>query len=96
MGVILKTLDGRDVPLEPGHMSATAECDCPACGKPLAVRGDGIRVSACSRYYYSRGFCIVCDAEVGELRAYPSTIFGIEATAKKTPSAIATRVVSHG
>lgn len=78
MRVVLKLTDGRTVTLRPGSTRAEAECSCPACGEALAVRGDGRKRSDCDRYYFARGFCVTCGAGVGEIRAYPSTLFGIE------------------
>jgi len=78
MRVILVTADGRSVPLRAEPTRAVAACRCPSCERPLFVRGDGRRVSRCDRYYVARGYCTECDALVGEIRAYPATLFGIE------------------
>ncbi|MCZ7679789.1 MAG: hypothetical protein M5U28_13910 [Sandaracinaceae bacterium] len=77
MRVILKLTNGRTVTLRPGPTQAEASCACPECGGSLAVRGDGPQVSDCDRYYFARGYCVACGKHVGEIRAYPSTIFGI-------------------
>ena len=82
MRVILRLADGRTVMLRPGPTQAEASCACPECGAALAVVGDGLRVSDCDRYYHARGFCATCGLHVGEIRAYPSTIFGITEDAR--------------
>ncbi len=78
MRVILKLEDGTTVTLEPEPTQARASCKCPSCGEDLAVQGDGMKVSPSDRYYFARGYCAACRAYVGEIRAYPSTLFGIE------------------
>lgn len=77
MRVILKLKSGRTVTLRPIGARAEASCACPECGARLVVHGDGPQVSECDRYYFARGSCVACGKHVGEIRAYPSTIFGI-------------------
>lgn len=75
--MLLKLTSGRTVTLRPASTKADASCACPECGVKLAVRGDGAQVSECDRYYFARGYCVACGEHVGEIRAYPATIFGI-------------------
>lgn len=57
---------------------AEADCDCPECGaKPLRVSGTGRRISPDDRAYEADGYCSVCRAHVGTIRAEPPTLFGI-------------------
>lgn len=78
MRIVLILHGGRTVPLREEPDRAEASCACPSCGDPLAVVGDGRRRSDCDRYYFASGYCTGCGEQVGEIRAYPSTLFGIE------------------
>ena len=63
-----------------------AACACPSCGHELLVVGKRRRVVD-DRYHASDAYCVRCHAEVGEVRAYPDTLFGIAEDAA---------VLSHG
>lgn len=70
--------DGDEVRLDPRPVFAVADCDCPSCGDaPLRVQGTGRTIGG-HDWYRATGHCAACGARVGEVRAYVSTIFGIE------------------
>lgn len=50
---------------------------CPHCKEPLKVAGAKMRIGG-HDFYTAEAGCISCGAYLGELRAYISTIFGLE------------------
>jgi hypothetical protein len=76
---IILLIKGKQHKLKPFQQFAEAKIPCPKCGEsPLQVHGDGQSVSDDDRYYRSRGFSKCCGELVGEIRAYPNTLFGLE------------------
>ena len=68
----------EQIPLKPFPSYAEAkDTECPFCSKPLRVQGAGNRIGG-RDYYSARGYCADCGQHVGEIRAYVSTIFGLE------------------
>lgn len=70
----------KELALETGEGAPTAKAKgatCPACGVPLRVLGNGRRIGG-HDFYTSNAFCAACRAQVGEVRAYVSTVFGLE------------------
>ena len=81
MKVVL-LIGGRKFKLTTSEGSPTAEAsiECPHCkAKPLRVSGSGRTIGG-HDYYKADGFCAnaECAKYVGEIRAYVSTIFGLE------------------
>ncbi len=76
MNVVL-VLPDREITVEPLGAFARASCGCPACGRALDIVGKRPRVVG-DRHYESDAYCVRCHAEIGVVRAYPDTLFGIE------------------
>ena len=74
-------LDDKIIHLkEPGPWANTVEVPghlCPYCHKPFEVAGAKPRIGG-HDYYVAEAGCVLCGAWVGELRAYMSTLFGLE------------------
>lgn len=52
---------------------------CPLCGsEPFDVAGTGMSIGDDDRHYRAAARTLCCDKPVGELRAYPPTLFGLE------------------
>ncbi len=72
-------IDDEEHPLVVDGAVAEASIPCPHCAKPLRVMGSGIQIGG-HDYYAADGFCAngECGKRVGQIRAYVSTIFGLE------------------
>lgn len=58
---------------------AEAKTHCPKCKvAPLGVHGRGKRIGDDDRHYVSDAFCHTCSERIGTIKAFPSTIFGLE------------------
>jgi len=88
--VHLVTPDGTRLRLAPDPGDRFARCadgvTCPACGvDPLCVAGCGVHPGPGHDELTAAGRCYVCDADVGQIVAKVSTIFGTaEDTAVET------------
>lgn len=85
MRVVLILDDGTEVEAveEASPTSAPFPCACPACKPtreppPVRVAGRGRRTNLALDAYECDAVCIVCGAKIGIVRAFPSTVFGIE------------------
>jgi predicted RNA-binding Zn-ribbon protein involved in translation (DUF1610 family) len=76
--VFLK-MDGREIPLEPGEVSARAPgFACPHCGGELVVQGRNTRDSQDDRALEADAYTACCgQVRVGTIRAEVDTIFGL-------------------
>lgn len=85
MRIVLVLDDGTEVEAveEPSPTSAPFPCACPACKpskppSPVRVAGRGKRANLDLNAYECDAVCIKCGAKIGLVRAFPSTIFGID------------------
>ena len=84
MKTVLLPASGGRVRLTPHPTYAVAAgtarrpSTCPGCSAaPLRVQGRDRTIGG-HDYYRADGFCADCGARVGEIRAYVSTIFGLD------------------
>jgi hypothetical protein len=78
---IVLVADDHEHPLRlvEDELAAHADMPCPHCKQPLRILGEGRDIGGFD-YYKAKGHCALakCGKYVGEVRAYVSTIFGLE------------------
>lgn len=55
---------------------AAFPCDCPHCGSPARVAGNGHRWNESEQRHECDAYCITCKGRVGEVHATSGTVFG--------------------
>lgn len=75
--IVLVDGDGEHT-LTPFPAYAEAQIRCRHCGaEPVRVQGDGAYPGDDDRHYAAHGYCAECRGQVGTIKAYVSTIFGV-------------------
>jgi hypothetical protein len=69
----------RTYKVTPNGERARLAAQCPLCGaEPCDVVGTGMTIGSDDRHYRASAVALCCDRPLGELRAYPDTLFGLE------------------
>ena len=70
--------EGKEIHLTPSGDSALLAGACPKCGAESCwIQGGDMRIGSDDRHYASTGVALCCGERVGEIRAYPDTLFGL-------------------